>query len=309
MQIRTVAIALVASFLWKASPAIAFPMKHRATCNGCSDIVMAETARNMGEGEHLVLDVSGQTFRMYEVFCAGSGGGGHVRSTARNTCTGVLNPIEQAPSASDLAAFSEISDALSPSGAIQKNVAVTVTTPASVYELGHNNNAANWARAALEDGLWPRVSQQLGWTANIGLRWLGSYSPLYPNSDPNKITVRITFADGSTMVAEINIERLLSLNPAPPVVTLDIQSARDAEGQRIPGLNLALPDATTGPLIRFPSNQQGFEALMGSHGYRTVGPDGWAWGGSGNSGQTRCQMRMIDEDDPSQGSETVCIRH
>jgi hypothetical protein len=83
--------------------------------------------------------------------------------------------------------------------------------------------------------------------------------------------------------------------------------------RRIPGLNLALPDNTTGPLEVFPSNREGFEALMAANGYRTVRPDDWGWGGSGNGGSNqghyRCQMRMVDENDPSQGSETVCIKY
>jgi hypothetical protein len=313
MKEKTVAMALIASFLWGSTSAFAFPVKLRTTCNGCSDLAMADTARSMGEGEHLVLDVTSQTFRIYEVFCAGGGGGGHVRSTLRGACTGVSNPVEQVPTAADHAAFAEIRDALTPGGAIQKNVAVQVSSPRSVYELGHNNNAANWVRAQLEDSLWPLVREQMGWTAQTGLRWLGTYMPVFPNSEPNKIVVQVNFSDGSSMPAEINIEGLLSLNPVLPVVTLDTNRARDAEGRRIPGLNLALPDNTTGPLEVFPSNREGFEALMAANGYRTVRPDGWGWGGSGNGGSNhghyRCQMRMVDENDPSQGSETVCIKY
>jgi hypothetical protein len=310
MKKKSLVASLFVCFLLAPATSVASPAKLRTTCNGCSDLQMAEAAANLGEGEHLVFNVTGQTFRKYEVFCVGSGGGsggGHVRSSTRSWCSGVLNPVEQVPTSFDFSAFAQISDALASDGSIRKNVALTVTSPASAYDLGQAGDVGVIARIDLQDGLWPQVAARMGWVPAIGVRWVSEYTPfpIVPNPNPNEIVVAITFSDESTMTAVIDITRLLSFNPVPPVVTLDLDSARDKEGRRIPGLNYPLPSATN-EVVRYPSNTSGFETLMRGHGFTIRNHFPGVHGGGGTRYQ--CSLRMIDENNPAAGSETVCLR-
>lgn len=300
-----------------ASLSFAQGQKMRTTCNNCDSFAMSQAAMGLGEGEHLIIDVVQRTFGKYTVVCTGGGGGTepHVRSLGRWGCSSQqFNVLEQAPTPLDFEAFAQISEMLTPTGAVQKNAVVHMPSPNSVYDLAHAapngqpHSGSQAQMASVRDSLWSSLVSSLGWVQPLGLRWLGEYwRPVVPINDSNKFYVQIVFPDGSTMPAEVNVEPIMTpFNPMPPIVTLFPAEARDAEGQKVPGLDplTQFPNAPGHELVRNPSNGPGFESLARSYGY------GFRSYGSGpSSNAVSCSMRMIDETNPAAGSETVCIRY
>lgn len=303
-------VFLVGLFLASAG-AFAQTAQYRTTCNGCDDFAMAQAARGLGPGEHLVLNVTGQSFRKYEVFCAGAGGGGgtHVRATGRNWCNGELNPVEQSATAEDYAAFAQIKDALTPDGGIEKIVTVHVQSPPSVYALGEAGGPGANAQWELRQGLYSQLPPAT--LSEQAVRWLGQTINL--NTAPEIVRVQIFFPDGSQIRAKIDLSVLAGahwVTPGAGETELILASALDKELRPVVGLNWVPPSAPNhGEMLRWPSNGPGFEDLMQSHGFPTRPMTPHTGVGSGSSGcRHACSMRMIDEDNPAAGSETVCVR-
>lgn len=292
-----------------ASMCTAYEGRFRTACNGCDHVAMANTAMGLGVGEHLILNVTQQTFQIYAVVCAGGGGGEtHVRAQGRWSCS-QTNAVEIPATNDDLVAFGQIKDSLNPDGSISKTVTVTVSSPGSVYDLATGFGEGQNQQILLGNSLWGQIPPPA--LAEQGVRWVANRVGI--NMGPDRMHVLIRFADNSSIEANIDLSVLASGTPTTPgAAQVDFleESAKDAQLKPVVGLNWNPPARLEAPpIVRYPSNGEGFEDLMRSHGFPTRPM--WGWGGGSGSGGTRyeCSYRWIDENDHSQGSETVCIRY
>jgi hypothetical protein len=309
------------------SPAVAQRPMLRTICNACDAVAMGQAARALGDGEHLIIDATGKTFRKYTVAC-----GGGRRETEpllwSATCTQPLQVIEQPATPADLAAFAQLRALLTPEGAVRGNAVITVDSPHSIYDLAHRgpsgalNSLSVTRMSQVKDAVWPAVVSFLGWAQPTGLQWLGAYWDRGPRAKVQSgFHVRIHFPDRSSIMANVDIRPMLSpmiqlelrdsrVTVAGPAIKPDVavlpEEARDAEGEPVPGLNpyAAWPNVPEHRIVRRPSNVAGFEALATSHGVRILATSG----ASDRSPQYTCGVQMLDEAGPSVGDETVCLR-
>ena len=208
------------------------------TCNGCNLNSMRTAAAAYGAGEHLVINVSGQTGIIVMVSCGGpldqpeDDNGRKGSRDPKLLFNGCSTDVRWSPD--DQLALDYLLDGMQLDGSWAKDV--TVTRSESIYDVAVNPGLSL-------PGIADSIASNALTYSPAGTSWgaLVSWAQAWSNISSNgEIRVIIQFPDGS-MDARIGMSWIgQTTAPRPGDITIIVTSARDANGNPVP--NLTNPD-------------------------------------------------------------------